>query len=169
MGQGLSVYGRKLISSRAELIKALDTPLLVWEAPAMPSATKDLVLTTAAGAPMRRPRTTEPLVFEVRKRDIKHNAFAMGVTVGRTENNDIVIDDQSVSRFHAYFQKDLRSGTWKLVDAESKNGTCVGPTVLPPNVGELLQRDARIKFGDVDVLFFQPETFLSYLTGKMNG
>src|SRR5689334_10029496 len=41
----------------------------------------------------------EPIVFPVVKN--QENAFGRGITVGRTGNNDVVLDDGTVSRFHA--------------------------------------------------------------------
>ncbi len=75
------------------------------------------------------------MLFELKKVPGRPNAFYRwsGVTVGRIDTNDIVVDDGSVSRFHAYFQKDARTGDWHVVDAESKNGTWVGPLKLQPN------------------------------------
>ena len=46
----------------------------------------------------------DPLAAVIEKS--KDNAFQRRVTVGRTANNDIVLEDASVSRFHAWFQDD---------------------------------------------------------------
>jgi pSer/pThr/pTyr-binding forkhead associated (FHA) protein len=43
-------------------------------------------------------------------------------TIGRDENNDIVLSDPSVSRQHAEIV-DTGDGTYKLVDSGSSNGT----------------------------------------------
>ena len=56
------------------------------------------------------------MLFELKKVPGKANAFAMGVTVGRIDTNDVVLDDASVSRFHAYFQKDARTGETLAMD-----------------------------------------------------
>jgi pSer/pThr/pTyr-binding forkhead associated (FHA) protein len=57
----------------------------------------------------------------------------MGITVGRVETNDVIVDDGSVSRFHAWLQLDERKKAWFLCDAESKNGTFLGPQRLTAN------------------------------------
>jgi pSer/pThr/pTyr-binding forkhead associated (FHA) protein len=108
---------------------------------------------TASGAPLKEPRAGEPVVFELKKVQGKANAFAMGVTIGRIDTNDIVIDDSSVSRFHAYFQKDTRTGDWNVVDAESKNGTWVGPLKLAPNERARVTDETKVRFGDVELVF----------------
>jgi hypothetical protein len=52
------------------------------------------------------------------------------ITLGRTSNNDVVIPDLSVSRFHA-FLKPGPNGGFQLQDANSTNGTTVNGTSVP--------------------------------------
>ena len=79
------------------------------------------------------------------------NPFATEVTLGRTFNNDVVVDHQSISRFHAYFQLDPKRGVWRVVDAESKNGTWVrGRRIAGPC--KLADGDA-IRIGSVPITF----------------
>lgn len=52
------------------------------------------------------------------------------VTVGRTSNNDIVISDISVSRFHAFLKQDT-NGTFQILDGGSANGTRVNGAKVP--------------------------------------
>jgi len=67
------------------------------------------------------------------------------VSIGRTHNNDIVIADASVSKFHAYFRSASDLRVW---DGNSKNGTKVNDVVVPSrddgepiamNVGDVLK------------------------------
>lgn len=52
------------------------------------------------------------------------------ITLGRTSNNDLVLPDERVSKFHGYFQK---SGeTWTFTDAGSTNGTCIDGNPIVP-------------------------------------
>jgi FHA domain-containing protein len=90
------------------------------------------------------------------------DTFPNMITVGRTANNDLVVADVSVSKFHAYFREAGRE-TGKqgargieLSDAGSKNGTWVGEQELAPRgeavpvkVGDRL-RFGRIGFTVVD-------------------
>ncbi|MBL8952155.1 MAG: FHA domain-containing protein [Myxococcaceae bacterium] len=149
---GFSYYYRRYLTEAELLRKQIDTPLLFWEVP-MTSVGEEAWAGTASGAPLKEPRAGEPVVFELKKVQGKANAFAMGVTVGRIDTNDIVIDDASVSRFHAYFQKDLRTGDWNVVDAESKNGTWVGPLKLSPNERARVGDETKVRFGDVELVF----------------
>ena len=64
------------------------------------------------------PRST--LVFSVEKTD--RNGFVDMISVGRTANNDIVIPDRSVSKFHAYFKKDIFAEVMTIVDGGAARG-----------------------------------------------
>lgn len=143
--------------------KELDVPVLLWEGSSFVKGTGQTLDFTTSGPGAGRPRGGDPLVFPLRKGSSKTNAFVMGVTVGRTENNDLVLTDPSVSRFHAYFLRDSRKNTWRLVDAESRNGTWVGPMKLPPDGQAELQDQVRIRFGDVEMTFLLPSSFFRYV------
>ena len=131
-------------------------PGLVWEAPPTKLTDSGHWEMTDAGQAMMRPRQGEPLIFMVEKGTSTNNPFAMGVTVGRVESNDIVVDDGSVSRFHAWLQKDERTKEWSLTDAESKNGTWVDNVQLAGKQRVVLRDGAKLKFGDVEMEFFLP-------------
>lgn len=108
------------------------------------------------------PTTDDPLdlvAVEVAKGDI--NAFGLGITVGRTRNNDIVINDERISRFHAFFQ--LRDGAWVVSDAGSKNGTTVEGDRLDPRKPCILPDRSSVDFGGYRARFFQPASFLEFL------
>ena len=60
-----------------------------------------------------------------------NNNFTMMVTVGRAENNDIIIRNGKVSKFHAYFNE--IGDQWAVTDGNSSNGTYVGGEKLVPN------------------------------------
>ena len=60
------------------------------------------------------------VIAPVRKR---LDLFPEMITVGRTGNNDIVIPDATVSKFHAYFR--VTDKGLEIVDAGSRNGTKV--------------------------------------------
>jgi hypothetical protein len=89
---------------------------------AVPSAIEDGPTGTATTAPAR------PLLVQaVRK---VQETFPSMITVGRTRNNDIVIPDVQVSRFHAFFK--VFPDRVELGDAGSANGTYVGGRTLTP-------------------------------------
>ena len=95
------------------------------------------------------------------KQDTRANAFALGVTVGRVATNDVVMDDPSISRFHAYFQHDERKGGWSVTDADSQNGVWVNGT---KTVGHQPVPDgANVTFGGVMTWFLEPDRFCAWL------
>src|SRR5262245_52871916 len=51
------------------------------------------------------------------------NPFAAMVTIGRASNNDVVLEDPGVSKFHAYVR--ASGAEWLITDAGSLNGTFV--------------------------------------------
>lgn len=73
-------------------------------------------------------------------------------TIGRAEDNGIVVDDRWVSRYHAQVRRE--EGRYVVVDQESKNGTLVngqritGPTPLAD--GDQVQVAPLIKLTFVD-------------------
>jgi pSer/pThr/pTyr-binding forkhead associated (FHA) protein len=166
MPRGLSVVTSRFLTDEAEARRELVSPVLLVEVP--PATGQEFVLGTLAGTAQAGPQSGEPLVFEVRKGDHKSNAFATGITVGRTENNDIVIHDNSISRFHAYFQQDPTSSGWMIVDAESRNGTWLDKMRLAPNKPTPLSDTSHVRFGDIEVVFYMPLTFFQYLQ-RMTG
>ncbi len=138
-------------------------PGLVWEAPPSGSSESGHWETTGAGQAQARPTAAEPLVFFVEKGTSANNPFAMGITVGRVESNDVVVDDASVSRFHAWLQQDERSGDWSLTDAESKNGTWVDGAQLAAKQRVVLRDGAQLKFGDVVMQFFLADALKAFI------
>ena len=90
-------------------------------------------------------RVAEPL--EERARVHQQNALLMidgkrmivgpaGVTIGRSRQSDVVIDDPNISRQHAEIRP--RGGSWVLTDLGSTNGSCINgrridhPEVIKP-------------------------------------
>jgi hypothetical protein len=104
----------------------------------------------AALAPRPRRQTGDVLlVLPVRK---VQPAFPSMITVGRTANNDVVVEDVQVSKFHAFFRAQATS--LELADAGSRNGTFIGRARLeskgparPVRVGD------TIRFGQVEFVF----------------
>ena len=161
-----SYYCRRFLAEPEALRRSIDAPLLYWEVP-MTAQSEEVWSGTTTGISLKSPQAGEPIVFELKKTTGKVNAFAMGVTVGRIETNDIQIDDSSVSRFHAYFQRDARGGEWDLVDAESKNGTWVGPLKLQPNQRARLADKTKVRFGDVELIFLTADGLFAHIRQRM--
>jgi len=95
---------------------------------------------------------------------VKHTGrspFPRIVTVGRTKNNDIVLADISISKFHAFFKEE--GGQFFLADGESRNGTFVeNERAMPTKQGKptLLKSGVRVKFGAVEFRFIDVKELL---------
>lgn len=90
--------------------------------------------------------------------------FADMITVGRTPNNDVVINDITVSRFHAYFK--LRGAEWVVCDSGSKNGTFLVGVRLEKRKERNLVSGMPVRMGDVDVTFYIAEDLYDVLSGS---
>lgn len=167
----LSAFSRRLSADVAALQRELSCPVLVQEAPPVirgGDEDDDRFTTTRVGM-RHEPASGDPLVYTVHKGTSRNNAFIMGITVGRTVNNDIALLDPSVSRFHAYFQQAPKSLEWTLVDVGSSNGTWVAGQQLTANLPVPIPDRAVLKFGSVEVNFFQPVSFMAYLRARKAG
>jgi FHA domain len=107
----------------------------------------------------------EPMVFLLTK--TRDNAFQRRITVGRTSNNDLPVEDSSVSRFHAWFQRADEDAPWFVVDAGSKNGTKVNGKALEPKKAFALAPGMRIRVGHVDLSFYDARGFLKMLQARL--
>lgn len=161
---------------RSVSLNSLDSPLLLWEWPT-PAARLPRTLAAQLKASRRQPTARDvgaladlddPLpqaqVLLVSKAPGTSNPFGMGVTVGRLETNDVVLDDESVSRFHAWFE--VRAGSWSLVDAESVFGTKVGGKPVAAKAPTRLVDGTRVHFGRVEVIFLSSARSLFERVGR---
>jgi hypothetical protein len=141
--------------------RAVCWPVLVWEAPPMgvrPLFTRS----TLTGLSMRRPTVAEPLVLEVRKRP--HGAtLAPGITLGRTPDNDVIVEDPTVSRVHATFSEEKQTGVWYVTDDGSHNGTWHDGTLLIPGRPTPLFDRASLRFGDMLATFLHFSAFNQFI------
>lgn len=144
-------------------------PVLVWHDAPPPRENPELLWVTQGNHRLDAPPAADPEILRVEKSSEaeKVNAFSLGITLGRTPNNDVMIDDGSVSRFHAYFQQDPQSGVWHVVDAESSNGSYVGGVRLAPRRPAPVVDRAELQFGHVKLQFLSPQSFTRLLEEKL--
>ncbi len=109
----------------------------------------------------------DPVVAVLEKS--KDNVFQRRVTMGRTTNNDIVLDDASVSRFHGWLQRDDGSGKWTLTDAGSKNGTWVQSSKLTAKKPVILENGARLRVGNLELTYYSAAGFRTLIEQRANG
>jgi hypothetical protein len=154
----------QLLVDREAVLRAVSWPVLVWEArPFDPTASISFDDSTESGHRPRRPTFAEPLLIEVRKRPL---STSPDVSLGRMTGNDLVLEDVTVSRTHAFFRREPLTGGWTVLDAESHNGTFLdGVLIVPGRTMPLFDR-ARLRFGDVEVTFFQASGFEQYVRGR---
>jgi pSer/pThr/pTyr-binding forkhead associated (FHA) protein len=93
----------------------------------------------------------------------------MGVTIGRVETNDIILDDGSVSRFHAWLQFDERAQTWSITDAESRNGTWVNGQSCEPRKKVLVPDQAEVRIGSASLRFLLPDALVAFINQRAKG
>lgn len=92
------------------------------------------------------------------------NSFPGMITVGRAVNNDIVLSNPSVSKFHAIFSADKEGGGFTLRDVGSTNGTRMGDDALEENRKTPLSSGTRVVFGDaLAATYFPPADFHAFL------
>jgi len=92
-------------------------------------------------------------------------SFPDRITIGRTNNNDVVIADTSVSRLHAYVRRD--GSKWVVADAGSKNGSWLLGEALEPRREKPLPSRGMLKLGDVELTFYDALDLYAALGGHL--
>jgi len=101
------------------------------------------------------------VVYPVRRG--RHSAGHL-ITVGRVSENDVVVPDVSISRFHA-FVKQGANREWLIHDAGSTNGTTVNGRSVPQQghgaAAELKSGD-DVRLGQVELTFLDAAALISF-------
>ena len=103
-------------------------------------------------------------VYEIAKRE--GTPHAQMITLGRTANNDIVLADASVSRFHIYFQQVDRE--WKVADAGSRNGSKLDGEALASKTLTPISSGSVLKLGELKGTFLNAPDLFSWLTQRLS-
>lgn len=111
---------------------------------------RDFPYCLSCGTPHRRARISAATAPVLRWDGGEVALTGRVTTVGRGADNDVVIDDDSVSRQHARIVREADG--FHVEDLDSFNGTVVDGRDAPAPVRD----GSRIGFGDVDVSFVQP-------------
>ncbi len=144
-------------------------PVLLYDPPATPessSESEEFQFRTASGMEVPSIGGGDPLAVVVEK--TKDNAFQRRVTIGRTTNNDIILDDGSVSRFHAWLQQDETGKGWAFVDAGSRNGSQVAGKRVTAKAPTPLVSGQKVRIGSVELTFFSAEAFVKMLRKRVD-
>jgi hypothetical protein len=168
MAELLSAHVARYLRHREEFERGLPPGLLVFM-PALrsgrPLDLEDYPVRTVTNAGPPTLNQEEPIVFPLLKS--QGNAFGRGITLGRTGNNDVVLDDGSVSRFHAWFSRDAGDTGFLLTDAGSRNGSYVLGTRLVARKAVPVADGHRLRFGQVEVSFYSAGGFTRWLVARL--
>ncbi len=140
---------------RQKFVASCPFPFLVGRASTIrPSGPQPTVIGSITGtapfdAPILESGASPVSVHAVRKIQA---SFPNMITVGRTSNNDIQINDVQISKFHAFFRTvDEKT---QLVDTGSRNGSWIGQARVTKSGADLklgdVVRFARLEFLYVD-------------------
>ena len=91
-------------------------------------------------------------------------SFPDRITIGRTGNNDVVINDTSISRLHAYIRR--ARDAWLIADGGSKNGSSLGGSRLEARKERPLPSRAILRLGEVDLTFYSADDLFGALGGS---
>lgn len=140
--------------------RVTDWHLLVWTT--LDDSDSSSFATIIAAAPPHVPKGRTPYAVAALKKRPGANPFALMITVGRAQNNDIVLTHRSVSKFHAYLRR--LGDRWLLSDAGSTNGTSVDGVPLARDRSVPLESGARVLLGgDVDLELVSPADLHAHL------
>jgi len=130
---------------------------MVWEAgPWHPPEQAGATL-VASGPVPAPPGSGESLAIA-----IPRQARRPYVTLGRGPENDVVVDDATLSRVHLVLMRPAGGG-WTVRDAGSSNGTLLDGHRLAAGVPEPLASGARLQAGSVHLTFLGPADLLRRL------
>lgn len=84
------------------------------------------------------------------------------LSIGRTSDNDVVINDYAVSRRHARFRQVPGAG-YIVEDLDSVNGTALDGEWLEARVASKVRSGQCLRFGRLGFTFLEPTDFHSFL------
>lgn len=142
-------------------------PILVYAAAKQWSPEKSFATTTQLVSikELRRTQGTEAghkgveMRIALVKKSVR-NPFADQIYLGRANNNDIILEDESVSKAHAFFTNSADG--WDISDVESVNGTFVSGVKVTKT--KHIADATELRFGNCQATFYLPKGFFAYLT-----
>jgi pSer/pThr/pTyr-binding forkhead associated (FHA) protein len=118
--------------------------------------------TLVAGAAVARPPGAGAGAGEALAVALSRDGRRPYVTLGRGPENDVVIDDATLSRVHLVLMR-AADGSWTLRDAGSSNGSRLAGQRLEPGKPLPLPTGTRIEAGSVRLTFHGPADLLRRL------
>lgn len=95
----------------------------------------------------------------------KPGASGSKVSIGRSPDADVVLLEESISRFHSGLAWSPDRGLATLSDLGGKNGTYVDGKQLPPGGEADIASGAILRFGSLSARFYTPKGFLAWVSG----
>jgi hypothetical protein len=89
--------------------------------------------------------------------------FSDWVSIGRTRDNDIMINDYTVSKQHARMRVPPGESSAVVQDTGSTNGTSIAGERLEPQADALVRSAQPVRFGRHTFTFLMPADFYRYL------
>jgi hypothetical protein len=90
--------------------------------------------------------------------------FQERISVGRARNKDIVLRHPSISKFHAWFERDAE-GKWRVADAGSKNGTRSNASDVQVRDLVYVKPGDVLRFGSVEAIVCNSDTLWRAVRG----
>ena len=114
--------------------------------------------TTGAYTISRHPN--EYLLVKIAKKN--HGLWQDRISLGRAKNNDITINNQSISKLHAHFTSN-KKGEIFITDIKSSNGIKLNKKRILPNKPTQLNPGDSLRFGEVKASFQQGKSLIKWL------
>ena len=89
------------------------------------------------------------------------------ITVGRTANCDVVLQERSVSKLHALFWPSEDLEGWAVSDARSANGTFLNDRKLAPLDRVPIKPGDLLRLGELEVKFIDPGMLYELLLRRL--
>lgn len=102
----------------------------------------------------------DAIILEIRP---KRGPASNRISVGRSPEADIVLLDESVSRYHAELAWGPDRERCVLTDLGARNGTSVDGEAMTPNGKRELSPGAVVTFGALTTRFYSSKAFLAWL------
>lgn len=156
----LSDLTKSGLTSKEAFIRHFPEPFLVAEVGHVTSALP--MFATLATQPLdEQGELHRWIAYPVEKSD--RNGFLQMITLGRAGNNDVVLPEPSVSKFHAFLRKD-DNGVWAIQDGGSRYGTSVDGEQVSVTQALALSSGQLISLGTgVSLRFFESEALFDRL------
>ena len=101
----------------------------------------------------------------VRYTELAHHVSSVNsswISIGRTSENDVVVNDYTVSRHHARF-RNVEGAGFVIEDLESVNGTAVEGNWIETREATRIRSGDSLRFGRLIFTFMKPSDFYLFL------